>query len=454
MAGKRILTTRALANMITADDVYTADDKLVIPAETVITDDIIAALKEYSIFAIRVKVGEDGQTPIMYGETDASEEVNDEAEESFSEEKAKDNAADDEAEEEDEQLNEEDEQLKEEDEQLKEEDINKIIDILNSSNGQNEVDTIMQLGGLTASHSEESTKDNGYIRTQDTEEFKVFNKVYLDSIDSLKNTFNNVVMKNEQIDKDAILEDVQNVVSKSRNSIHIIDMLQCMRGYNDVTYVHSMNVALLSNMIGRIIYPDIRDEELDVLTLAGLLHDIGKMMIPDEIINKKGRLTESEYNIVKTHVLHGNNILKNLNLDPRIAEVAMRHHERCDGSGYPGGYRREQTEPFARIVAIADTYDAMTSDRVYRPAICPFDVIHMFEREGIIKYDTEYLLPFLEKAVQAYINTDVKLTTDEIGRVIMINQNRFSRPIVKVGNEFYDLSEKENANISIDKVIM
>lgn len=442
MAGKRILTTRALANMITSDDVYTSDDKLVIPAETVITDDIIAALKEYSIFAIRVKVGEDGQTPIMYGETDTSEEADDKIEESISGEKEADNEAD------------EEEPLDEEDEQLKEEDINKIIDILNSSNGQNEVDTIMQLGGLTENHSEESPKDNGYIRTQDTEEFKVFNKVYLDSIDSLKDTFNNVVMKNEEIDKDAILEDVQNVVSKSRNSIHIIDMLQCMRGYNDVTYVHSMNVALLSNMIGRIIYPDIRDEELDVLTLAGLLHDIGKMMIPDEIINKKGRLTESEYNIVKTHVLHGNNILKNLNLDPRIAEVAMRHHERCDGSGYPGGYRREQTEPFARIVAIADTYDAMTSDRVYRPAICPFDVIHMFEREGIIKYDTEYLLPFLEKAVQAYINADVKLTTDEIGRVIMINQNRFSRPVVKVGNEFYDLSEKENAGISIDKVIM
>lgn len=442
MAGKRILTTRALANMITSDDVYTSDDKLVIPAETVITDDIIAALKEYSIFAIRVKVGEDGQTPIMYGETDTSEEADDKIEESISGEKEADNEAD------------EEEPLDEEDEQLNEEDINKIIDILNSSNGQNEVDTIMQLGGLTENHSEESPKDNGYIRTQDTEEFKVFNKVYLDSIDSLKDTFNNVVMKNEQIDKDAILEDVQNVVSKSRNSIHIIDMLQCMRGYNDVTYVHSMNVALLSNMIGRIIYPDIKDEELDVLTLAGLLHDIGKMMIPDEIINKKGRLTESEYNIVKTHVLHGNNILKNLNLDPRIAEVAMRHHERCDGSGYPGGYRREQTEPFARIVAIADTYDAMTSDRVYRPAICPFDVIHMFEREGIIKYDTEYLLPFLEKAVQAYINADVKLTTDEIGRVIMINQNRFSRPVVKVGNEFYDLSEKENAGISIDKVIM
>ena len=73
----------------------------------------------------------------------------------------------------------------------------------------------------------------------------------------------------------------------------------------------------------------------------------------------------------------------------------MRHHERCDGSGYPGGYKRNQIDPFSKIVAIADTYDAMTSDRTYRSAICPFEVIHMFEREGLTKYEVEYLLPFL-----------------------------------------------------------
>lgn len=76
----------------------------------------------------------------------------------------------------------------------------------------------------------------------------------------------------------------------------------------------------------------------------------------------------------------------------------------------------------------------------------------MFEREGLLKYDTEFLLPFLEKAVQAYINAEVHLTTDKIGRVIMINQNEFSRPVVQVGNDFYDLAEEKD--ISIDKIIM
>lgn len=389
MAAKRILTSRATQNMIVADDVYTSDDKLVIPEGTVLTEDIIDSLKEYGVFAIRIKVDEDGNNAAAENEKvmPAGDEV----------------------------LNEQRQEIK---------------------------------------NSAEQEQESFLKQVKESKEFEVFHSAFVDSVDNLKNVFSRVVMHNEQIDGESILSDVENVVSKGRNSIHILDMLQCMRGYDDVTYVHSVNVALLSNMIGRIVYPDISDEELKVLTLAGLLHDIGKMMVPDNIIQKKGRLTLPEYNLVKTHVLFGNNILKGIdNLDPRIAEVAMRHHERCDGTGYPGGYKREQIEPFARIVAIADTYDAMTSDRAYRAAICPFDVIEMFEREGIVKYDVEFLLPFLEKAVQAYMNTNVRLSTNQIGKVIMINKNEFSKPVVQVGDEFYDLS-KETNDIVIDKVLI
>lgn len=389
MAAKRILTSRATQNMIVADDVYTSDDKLVIPEGTVLTEDIIDSLKEYGVFAIRIKVDDDGNNAAAENEKVMPDG--------------------------DEVLNEQRQEIK---------------------------------------NSAEQEHESFLKQVKESKEFEVFHSAFVDSVDNLKNVFSKVVMHNEQIDGESILSDVENVVSKGRNSIHILDMLQCMRGYDDVTYVHSVNVALLSNMIGRIVYPDISDDELKVLTLAGLLHDIGKMMVPDNIIQKKGRLTLPEYNLVKTHVLFGNNILKGIdNLDPRIAEVAMRHHERCDGTGYPGGYKREQIEPFARIVAIADTYDAMTSDRAYRAAICPFDVIEMFEREGIVKYDVEFLLPFLEKAVQAYMNTNVRLSTNQIGKVIMINKNEFSKPVVQVGDEFYDLS-KETNDIVIDKVLI
>ncbi len=398
MAEKRILITKAISNMVLADDVYTLDNRLVISKGAVLTDEVIAALKDYSIFAIRIVVEDDGKTPILK-EAEKVEDTQTEAD------KSEDGMSD---------------------------------------SFTNSVSDIIEIG-------ENGEQEQYFSQIRETEEFKEFHSSFVESVEGLKEAFNNVVMKNEEVDSTGMLNDVNNVVSKGRNSLHILDMLQCMRGYNDVTYVHCLNVALLSNMIGRIVYPDMDKAELDVLTLSGLLCDIGKMLVPEEIIMKKGRLTLPEYNIAKTHVFHGNNILKRLNLDPRIAEVAMRHHERCDGSGYPGGYRRDQIEEFARIVAIADTYDAMTSDRVYRSAMCPFDVIHMFEREGLVKYDAGFLLPFLEKAVQAYINTKVKLSTNEIGRVIMINQKEFSKPIVQVGDVFYDLSE--NSSIVINQVL-
>lgn len=397
MAGKRILTSRLTINMIAADDVYTADDQLLFPEGTVLTEEAIEALKDHSVFAIRIKVDEDGKTPLL-GEV-LSEERQDEIVEKPAENLSVDFAP-------------------------KEPDYNA---------------------------EEKAGDENYYDAVRKTSEYQEFNKSFLDTVDRMKNLFNRVVMQNEGIDSEAILADVEEVVAKSRNSLHILDMLQCMSGYDDVTYVHSLNVALLSNMIGKIVFPKMSKEELDVLTLAGLLHDIGKMMIPDEVLQKNGHLTISEFNVIKTHVLHGNNILKSMNLDPRIAEVAMRHHERCDGSGYPGGYYSNQIIPFAKIVAIADTYDAMTSDRIYRKAICPFDVIHMFEREGLVKYEVEYLLPFLATAVQAYMNTEVRLTTDEIGKVVMVNMEELSKPVVKVGAVYYDLTKERS--ISIDRII-
>lgn len=407
MDSKRILTSRVIVNMVVADDVYTADEQLLIPGGTVLTEEIIEALKERAIFALKVQVGEDGKTPILgTGEVSAAPKDG----------KAKST-------------------------------------IENASDGVNLSDTDMGFvpPGPEMSVPESEDEENYYQAVRETKEFQEFNETFLKTVDNLKDVFNRVVMQNEEIDSESILAEVENVVSKSRNSLHVLDMLQCMKGYDDVTYVHSMNVALLSNLIGKVAIPDISEEDLQVLTLAGLLHDIGKIMVPDEVLMKKDRLTIAEFNLIKTHVLHGSNILSNSNLDPRIAEVAMRHHERCDGTGYPGKYKKDQISSFARIVAIADTYDAMTSDRVYREAICPFEVIHMFEREGLLKYDVEFLLPFLSTAVQAYMNTEVHLTTDEVGRVVMINLDQLSKPVVKVGQMYYDLTKE--TNISIDRLI-
>jgi HD-GYP domain-containing protein (c-di-GMP phosphodiesterase class II) len=192
-------------------------------------------------------------------------------------------------------------------------------------------------------------------------------------------------------------------------------------------------------------------EETRILTQAGLLHDIGKLLIPKHIISKPSKLTEDEFEEIKMHSIKGYQALKDLNLDVRVKYVALMHHEKCDGSGYPNGFKANQIEGFSKIVAIADVYDAMTSNRTYRQAICPFDVVENFERDGFLKYDPGYLMIFLERIVQSYLHNVVRLSDGREGEVVMINKLSLSRPVVRCGNTFIDLSKEPK--LSIESVL-
>ncbi len=416
MAGKRMLTARLTADMITQDDVFTAEGQLLIPENTVLTDSIIASLKERSIFAVRIQVKEDGKTPVLHSELTEGNG--------------------------------------------KEETVVSVSGTKEEQTGPGKIlqDAVKERENLTESSfvasvpdiQEKEGTESYYEKVRETKEFKEFQSSFMATVDSLKDTLSQAV-RGEDIDTEVILKETENVVSTSRNSLHILDMLQCMRGYDDMTYMHCLNVAILGNLIGRVSNKRMSEEDLELLTLSGLLHDIGKIMIPDDILHKPDRLTISEYNLVKTHVLQGHNILKDRKLDARVIDAVMRHHERMDGSGYPGGYRADQIGEFPKILAIADTFDAMTSKRPYRDAICPFAVIAMFEREGITKYDLEYLLPFLNTVVQAYINTDVELSNGEQGKVVLINKDSLSRPVVKVGAFYCDLVREPD--VTITKII-
>ena len=123
------------------------------------------------------------------------------------------------------------------------------------------------------------------------------------------------------------------------------------------------------------------------------------------------------------------------------------HHERCDGSGYPYGFYSEQIDSFAKLVSIADVYDAMTCARVYRGPLCPFDVITIFETEGYTKYDPKYIMIFLEGIVQTYIHNSVRLSNDMIGEIILINKSELSRPVIKVGDVYFDLTKQRDLHI-------
>lgn len=284
-----------------------------------------------------------------------------------------------------------------------------------------------------------------YTKIKKGETFKRFRKAYQNAVNQLMDSINDFTVKQKEVDSDKLLSDVSKILYECNTTIEVFNMLHCMREFDDATYVHSLNVSLICNIMGK--WLNFMPEDLEVITLSGLLHDLGKLLIPNNIISKPGKLTDQEFSLIKTHTTRGYNVLKNKDLDERIKNVALMHHERCDGSGYPNGLISHEIDPFAKLVAIADVYDAMTCARVYRGPLCPFDVISLFENEGYLKYDTKYLLTFLEGIVQTYIHNNVRLNNGMEGEIVLINKFELSRPVIMVGDEFVDLSKHRNLAI-------
>ncbi len=286
-------------------------------------------------------------------------------------------------------------------------------------------------------------KDASYSEViKDSIEFKKFHTAFVESIEGFKVDLNNIANSDVPIDTNKLLKYTTKILSESRNGIHVFDMLHCMREYDDITYVHSINVAIICNVLGH--WLKFSQADIDVLTLSGLLHDIGKLNIPSYIINKQDTLTVAEHSIVKAHTVQGYQLLKNKDIDSRIKFAALMHHERCDGSGYPNSYHRSSINSFAKIVALADVYDAMTSPRVYRAAHTPFETISLFESEGLQKYDPHYIITFLEGILLSYVGNQVLLSNKLIGTIVMINKQALSKPVIQVGDRFIDLSRKTN----------
>ena len=281
----------------------------------------------------------------------------------------------------------------------------------------------------------------------ESNEFHDFEMDYSHALSFLKEVFEGVQNKAYTIEEDELLKSVQPLFI-SRNTItELFDMIQQMHSLNDSVYAHCVNVALISRMIGRWLHMEPHD--LDTLTCCGLLHDIGKLVIPEEILNKPGKLTDEEFAIVKSHPKYGYELLRNQNIDSRIKKSALMHHERYDGSGYPNGLSEELLSDFAMIVAIADVYDAMTAARAYRVPLSPFQVIANFEKDGFQKYHTKYIYVFLHRIAATYQNNRVMLNDGRACKIVMLNQNNLSRPIVRFDDgEVLDLSTQTDLQIT------
>lgn len=270
---------------------------------------------------------------------------------------------------------------------------------------------------------------------------------YAKMLGSLKESFNNIITgKINNVTKDSLLAEASQIF-QSHSSVALFDLLRTLRGNDDTVYAHSINVGLIARVLGK--WLKMSNDDLDILTIAGFLHDIGKLTIPPEVLTKTGKLTDEEFAIIRKHPVNSYKILSTIpNIDKRILFVALQHHERYDGSGYPDHLSGDQIDDFAAIMAIADVYDAMTATRSYRSAKCAFEVIEDFEKDGYQKYNTKFIMSFLEHIADYYNNTVVMLSNEQTARIIYINPQALSRPMVKMNNgDIVDLSKERELHI-------
>ncbi len=214
----------------------------------------------------------------------------------------------------------------------------------------------------------------------------------------------------------------------------------------DSIYRHGINVALLSNLLGRWI--GLPENKINLLTYSALLHDIGKIKINSNILNSKASLSEKDYITVKSHTIIGYNIVKEINfLNSSVAQGILLHHERLDGSGYPFGLKNDTISQFAKIIAIADVFDAINSNRSYRKKRLPFESLQIIRKESFGKLDYKYADIFLHHIFNYYLGKDVVLNNNKIAQIIQMDINDLDRPLILLDDTFIKLSQNRDLDI-------
>ncbi|WP_240647692.1 HD-GYP domain-containing protein [Paenibacillus nanensis] len=236
----------------------------------------------------------------------------------------------------------------------------------------------------------------------------------------------------------SVIPIVQEIASKETPLIGLFASLQAK---DDYIYRHHIAVGIYACLIGGWMGLD-RQEQLQ-LTTAALLHDIGKMLIPEELLQKPGKLTAEEYAIMKSHTVLGYELLKKtVGVTHRQALVALQHHERMDGGGYPLGLTHDKIERFSRITSVADRFHAMTSRRAYQDPLPFYEVLFQIEKDSFGELDPVITRLFVEKMMNALIGRSVLLTDGREGVVLMVQAQNLGQPLIQAEDRFIDLSRE------------
>ncbi len=261
------------------------------------------------------------------------------------------------------------------------------------------------------------------------------------------------VRHSSRIDFNQVDLSVQTTIKQIVQHKELLENLIDLRVYDEYTYAHSANVMSLALVVGTALnYPV---ERLRVLGVGALLHDIGKTLVPEEILNKPEKLSEEEFRIMATHPANGIMILSNYPWATNdIRNCAFQHHEKFGGQGYPMGLKGPQIAELAQVVSIVDFYDALISDRVYKKGLPP-NVVYQAIMNGVNQhFDARIVQAFLKFIVPYPVNSQVLLSTGQSARVMRVNRKALLSPVVVVeGQGELDLARHpEIAITTIERV--
>jgi putative nucleotidyltransferase with HDIG domain len=251
-----------------------------------------------------------------------------------------------------------------------------------------------------------------------------------------------------------------NLVSSIDRNPNALLCMTKIREKDSYLLEHSLNVAiLLANFANHV---ELSEDQVQELALSGFLHDIGKIKIPDSILHKPGKLTDQEMNIMRDHVYFGVKILNELELPESMVRTISEHHERLDGYGYPEGARGDEISLFGRMIAIVDTYDAITAERCYKAGMPSQKALQIILQDSPDKYDLELVKKFI-KCIGVYpVGSLVRLNNEKIAMVIKQHPVHSTKPLVKVfysvrGNHYLkpiELDLSKSNQIKIEKAIV
>ncbi|MBI5599700.1 MAG: HD-GYP domain-containing protein, partial [Deltaproteobacteria bacterium] len=275
---------------------------------------------------------------------------------------------------------------------------------------------------------------------------KSFLEVYNDAVKAVKGAMNEV--RTGKIPKTS---EVKSVVT------HLTDMvlsdtnamigLAMIKNYDEYLYNHSVNVSIFAISLGR--FMNLDEKNLHVLGMAGLLHDIGKTGVAEDIIRKPGNLSSEEWEKIKQHPVLGSEITSRMEgMDGKVPTVIYEHHIRYDYSGYPKEKRR--LDPLSLIISVADAYDALTTLRVYQKPTPPVEAMRMLRDLAGKHFDPKTVTAFQDMIGFYPVGTMVRLSTNEVGVVTGVSPGTGDQPVVKIlyNNEGRPLDEPFNVDLS------